>query len=92
MPGAFFGIFSGELLTYHAAEARENGTYLYDMDFHEICERYKSADERFTMDAFHAGNVSLFLSHYSPLSGCLPFQFTKWLVYHLSPHIKEHDG
>ncbi|EIW81467.1 SET domain-containing protein [Coniophora puteana RWD-64-598 SS2] len=59
--GAFIGIYAGELLTSAECEERgtiydENGrTYLFDVDFWYI----DRSEHDYTVDAFHAGNVSL---------------------------------
>jgi len=69
--GTFIGIYSGELLTDTVAHERGvlyntyGRTYLFDLDFHHLKgdENDKDWTNKYTVDAYHAGNFTRFLNN-----------------------------
>ncbi|KAG8746630.1 hypothetical protein FRC10_004233 [Ceratobasidium sp. 414] len=67
-PGAYLGVYTGELLTEGFASKRarvydEFGrTYLLNIDFHHLSTNGNGAPD-YAVDAFHAGNFTRFLNH-----------------------------
>ncbi|EGO23477.1 hypothetical protein SERLADRAFT_391489 [Serpula lacrymans var. lacrymans S7.9] len=73
--GSYIGIYAGELLTEQEGEIRGKvynkigRTYLFDVDFSHLKGLFGTSDEepewenRYVVDAFHAGNFTRFLNH-----------------------------
>ncbi|CCM00400.1 uncharacterized protein FIBRA_02430 [Fibroporia radiculosa] len=66
---SFIGIYAGEYLT--EAEAEERGsiynkfgrTYLFDLDFWHLRQGDTDWENKFSIDAYHAGNFTRYLNH-----------------------------
>ncbi|KJA17689.1 hypothetical protein HYPSUDRAFT_146188 [Hypholoma sublateritium FD-334 SS-4] len=69
LAGTFIGIYSGELITDVVAHKRGinynkfGRTYLFDIDFHHLKDDDSNWNNKFTVDAYHAGNFTRFLNH-----------------------------
>jgi histone-lysine N-methyltransferase SUV39H len=61
--GTFIGVYAGELLCEAVAEQRGHTynkfgrTYLLDIDFHHLKDERGVSASKYTVDAYHAGNV-----------------------------------